>query len=248
MRKTVLITGASRGIGAATALRLATDGYDVAINYHQDKSAARKIVAKIHTLGKEAKALKADVSDETQVVDLFHRFEDNFGQLNALVNNTGILFTKCRVIDMTADRINSTLQTNVTGAMICAREAVKRMSTTNGGSGGGIVNVSSAAARLGSANEFVDYAASKGAMDTFTIGLANEISDEGIRVNAVRPGLIHTDIHAAAGEPGRIERLKSILPIKRGGTPEEVAAAISWLLSDESSYCTGTFIDVSGGR
>ncbi|MGB1110907.1 MAG: SDR family oxidoreductase [Gammaproteobacteria bacterium] len=243
-----IITGASRGIGAATARRLAADGFDICINFRSNEDAAAQVAEEVNQLGRKALLVQSDVSTQNGVSTLFDAVDDQLGTPSALVNNVGVLFTQCRLTDLTEERINRVLITNVTSAFLCCREAVLRMSSKRGGSGGAIVNVSSAAARLGSPNEYVDYAASKGAMDAMTIGLAKEVADEGIRVNAVRPGLIHTDIHADGGEPGRVERLQSALPLQRGGQPEEVAAAIAWLLSDESSYTTGSFIEVAGGR
>lgn len=248
MSKAVLITGASRGIGAATARIAAARGYHVCVNYRSDARAANEVVAQIKANGGSAFATQADVSLESDVLRLFETLDRKIGPLSALVNNAGTLERQMRVEEMSAERIQRVFATNVIGAMLCAREAVKRMSTKHGGSGGAIVNVSSMAARLGSPNEYVDYAASKGAIDTFTVGLAKEVAAEGIRVNAVRPGLIYTDMHASGGEPGRVDRLKASLPMQRGGEPEEVARAILWLLSDEASFVTGTFIDVSGGR
>lgn len=248
MKKIMLITGASRGIGAATARLAARNGYAVCINYRAQQEAAEKLAHEIEASGGKAIAVGADVSLEADVQRLFDTLDRRLGPLTALVNNAGMLETQMRVDAMPAERMMRVLATNVLGTMLCAREAVRRMSTRRGGTGGAIVNVSSMAARLGSPNEYVDYAAAKGAVDTFTMGLAKEVGAEGIRVNAVRPGLIYTDMHAAGGEPGRIERLKDSVPLKRGGQPEEVANAILWLLSDEASYTTGTFIDVSGGR
>jgi len=248
MSKLVLVTGSSRGIGAASAVRLASDGYDVCVNYRRDADAANRVVKEIESRGRKALAIQADLCHEEQVQALFEQMDDYFGALYGLVNNAGILFRQMRVEDMTAERINAVLTTNVTSYFMCAREAIKRMSQDRGGSGGVIVNMSSAAARIGSAGEYVDYAASKGAIDTMTIGLANEVAGQGIRVNAVRPGFIYTDMHRDGGEPGRVDRLKSSLPMARGGKAEEVAAAVAWLISDESSYTTGSFIDVAGGR
>lgn len=248
MNKTVIITGASKGIGAATAIRLASDGYDVVINYLSDATAAEGIAETVKTFGVKAIAIKANIASEEEVKMLFQTVDQKMGSPTALVNNAGILFRQSRVVEMTADRINKTLMTNVTGYFLCCKEAISRMSNKQGGDGGVIVNVSSAASRLGSAGEYVDYAASKGAIDTLTIGLASEVADEGIRVNCVRPGFIYTGMHEAGGEPNRVDRIKDSLPIKRGGQPEEVAAAISWLVSNESSYTTGSFIEVSGGR
>ena len=248
MNKTALITGSSRGIGAATGLRLASDGYDICINYVKNDEAAGDIADKIQSQGRKAIAVKADVSKEDDVKDLFEVIDKELGELNTLVNNAGILLNQSRVENMTAERINKILTTNVTSYFLCSREAVKRMSYKYGGNGGTIVNISSAASRIGSGGEYVDYAASKGAIDTLTIGLATEVAEEGIRVNCVRPGFIYTDIHSDGGEPGRVDRIKDQLPLKRGGQVEEVAAAIAWLVSDESSYTTGAFIEVSGGR
>ncbi len=248
MNKIAVITGASRGIGAATALRLASENYDICVNYKKNETAANNVVAKIQSLGCRAIAVKADVSKETEVNELFNIVDKELGTPQSLVNNAGILLPQTRVVDMTQDRINKLLTTNVTGYFLCCREAIKRMSIRFGGKGGTIVNVSSAAARIGSAGEYVDYAASKGAIDTLTIGLANEVAEEGIRVNCVRPGFIYTDMHQDGGEPERVDRIKHLLPLQRGGQAEEVAAAIAWLISEESSYTTGSFIEVSGGR
>ena len=248
MDEVLIITGASRGIGAATARIAGRSGYAVCVNYLKNKAAAMQIVEEIKADGGRALALGADISQEEEVVKLFRTVDDKLGKISALVNNAGILETQMRIEDMDAARLNRVFLTNITGSFLCAREAVKRMSTKNGGKGGAIVNVSSAAARLGSAGEYVDYAASKGAIDTFTRGLAQEVAEEGIRVNAVRPGVIDTDIHASGGEPGRVERVKASVPMKRGGSAEEVAKAIMWLLSSESSYTTGSLLEVSGGR
>jgi NAD(P)-dependent dehydrogenase (short-subunit alcohol dehydrogenase family) len=248
MNKTILITGASRGIGAACAQLASERGWQVCINYRSDADAAQSIVRGIEAGGGSAFAVQADVSQEDQILRMFAEVDARCGRLDALVNNAGILAQQMRVEQMDASRIGRILATNVTGSFLCAREAVLRMSTKRGGSGGAIVNVSSRAAVLGSAGEYVDYAASKAALDALTIGLAKEVAGEGIRVNGVRPGLIDTDMHASGGEPGRIERLKSSVPMGRGGEAEEVARAILWLASDEASYTTGSFIDVSGGR
>ena len=248
MDDVLIVTGGSRGIGAATALIAGRNGYAVCVNYLKNEEAAEKIVNEINSNGGRAIAVCADISLEEEVVDLFQTVDVQLGTVSALVNNAGILETQMRIADMDATRLNRVFLTNITGSFLCAREAVKRMSRKNGGNGGAIVNVSSAAARLGSPGEYVDYAASKGAIDTFTIGLAREVAEEGIRVNAVRPGIIDTDIHASGGEPGRVDRIKGTIPMKRGGSPEEVARAIMWLLSGESSYTTGALLDVSGGR
>lgn len=248
MNKVLVITGASRGIGAATALLAASRGYDICVNYRSDKSSADRVVASIAHAGVRAIAVQADVAFEADVLRMFRTVERELGTIDALVNNAGMLEPQMRFADMSIERMQRVLQANVIGSMLCAREAVQRMSTRLGGKGGAIVNLSSMAARLGSPNEYVDYAASKGAIDTFTVGLAKEVGGEGIRVNAVRPGLIYTDMHASGGEPGRVDRLSSSVPMLRGGTAEEVARAILWLLSEEASFVTGTFIDVSGGR
>lgn len=248
MKKILVITGASRGIGAATARLAAARGYAVCVNYLKDQTAANTVVADIEAAGGRAIAVAADVSVEADVVKLFAAVDKRLGTVTALVNNVGILETQMRVDAMDAARLTRIFAANVSSCFLCAREAVRRMSNKYGGAGGAIVNVSSAAARLGAAGEYVDYAASKGAVDTFTIGLSREVATEGIRVNAVRPGFIYTDIHASGGEPGRVDRVKDTVPMKRGGRPEEVATAILWLLSDEASYATGTFVDLAGGR
>ena len=246
--KIALITGASRGIGNATAQLLAQQGMRVVVNYLRDKQAAQAVVETINIAGGTAMAWQADVSDERQVVDMFTAIDDAWGPVAVLVNNAGILSTQCRVEDLTAERINRVLTTNVTGYFLCCREAVKRMSHQHGGAGGAIVNVSSAASRLGAPGECVDYAASKGAVDSLTIGLSLEVAAQGIRVNGVRPGFIYTEMHASGGEPGRVDRVASAIPMQRGGQPEEVAQAIAWLVSDSASYVTGSFIDLAGGK
>ncbi|WP_028670443.1 SDR family oxidoreductase [Saccharospirillum impatiens] len=242
-----LVTGGGRGIGAATARLLAREGYFVCINYRSDAASARSVALGIGEAGGRCQVIQADVSQEAEVVRLFAAIDRLSGRLSVLVNNAGILHTQMRLEDMSAERINSVLATNVTGPFLCCREAVKRMSTRHGGAGGAIVNVSSAAARTGSPNEYIDYAASKGALDSMTRGLALEVAAEDIRVNGVRPGLIHTGIHADGGEPGRVERLRDRIPMQRGGKPEEIAEAILWLVSERSSYCTGSMIDLAGG-
>lgn len=247
-RGALLVTGASRGIGAAVARLAAERGYAVCVNYRANRAAAEAVVACIASAGARAVAIGADVAREADVLRLFSECEAALGPLAALVNNAGILERHMRVEEMSVERVERVLATNVVGTFLCAREAVRRMSTRRGGRGGAIVNVSSVAATLGSANEYVDYAASKGAIDSFTLGLAREVAEDGIRVNAVRPGVIHTEIHASGGEPGRVERVKAAVPMKRGGAPDEVARAILWLLSEESTYCTGAILDVSGGR
>jgi NAD(P)-dependent dehydrogenase (short-subunit alcohol dehydrogenase family) len=243
-----LITGAGRGIGAATARLAAARGYAVCVNYRSNADAAHAVVADIVDDGGRAIAVQADVAREADVVALFRTVDERLGRITALVNNAGMLEKQMRVDAMDAGRLERVLAANVIGSFLCAREAVRRMSTAHGGAGGAIVNVSSAASRLGSAGEYVDYAASKGAVDAMTIGLSKEVAGEGIRVNAVRPAFIYTDIHASGGEPGRVDRVKDAIPMKRGGRPEEVAAAIVWLLSDDASYVTGTFVDLAGGK
>jgi len=244
----MLITGGGRGIGAATARLAARGGYAVCVNYLTDGDTAQQVADAIVQAGGRAIAVAADVASEPDVVRLFATVDATLGPITALVNNAGILERQMRVEDMDAARWQRVLATNVVGTFLCAREAVRRMSTTRGGAGGAIVNVSSGAARAGSPGVYVDYAASKGAVETFTTGLAREVASEGIRVNAVRPGFIHTDIHAASGEPDRVARMAPSVPMQRGGQPDEVAAAILWLLSDEASYVTGTFVDVAGGK
>ena len=248
MDKVLIVTGGSRGIGAATARIAGRSGYAVCVNFLKNKAAAKQIVDKINADGGQAIAVGADISKEEEVLELFSTVDDRLGKISALVNNAGILESQMRIEDMDSKRLNRVFLTNITGSILCAREAVKRMSIKNGGNGGTIVNLSSAAARLGSPGEYIDYAASKGAIDTFTRGLAQEVAEDGIRVNAVRPGVIETDIHASGGEPGRVERIKDTIPLKRGGKPEEVARSIMWLLSSESSYTTGALLEVSGGR
>lgn len=243
-----LVTGGSRGIGRATAILLARQGWRVAVNYVHRTAEAESVVAEIERQGGSAFAVQADVADEAQVMAMFADIDRQPEPLRALVNNAGILFQQSTLEQLTAERINRVFATNVTGAFICCREAVKRMGHHHGGGGGAIVNVSSAASRTGSPGEYVDYAASKGAMDTLTRGLSLEVAAQGIRVNGVRPGYIYTDMHADGGEPQRVDRLASAIPMQRGGHPGEIASAIAWLLSDEASYVTGTFIDAAGGR
>ena len=248
MSNVIIITGGSRGIGAATARLAATRGYAVCVNYLKNQPAADALVQEIQSNGGHALAVRADVAREAEVIRLFETVDTHLGRVTALVNNAGILEKQMRVEAIDAARLDRIFAVNVTSYFLCAREAIRRMSCNHGGNGGAIVNVSSAASRLGSAGEYVDYAASKGAVDTLTIGLSREVAAEGIRVNAVRPAFIYTDIHADGGEPGRVDRIKDSLPMKRGGQPEEVANAILWLLSDEASYTTGTFIDLAGGK
>ena len=244
----MLVTGASRGIGAATAVLAAERGYDVAIGYRQDPEAAESVAGQARDHGARAATVRADVADEDDVERMFATVDAEFGTLAVLVNNAGTLDLQMRLDEMTVERVERTLRVNVLGVFLCCRAAVRRMSTRHGGAGGRIVNVSSAAARIGGAREYVDYAASKGAVDTMTLGLAHEVAEEGIRVNAVRPGLIYTGLHALGGEPGRVDRLKAVVPMKRGGEPGEIARAILWLASGESSYTTGSCLDVAGGR
>jgi NAD(P)-dependent dehydrogenase (short-subunit alcohol dehydrogenase family) len=246
--KVVVVTGGGRGIGAATSLLAAQRGYAVCVNYARDAESAKAVAAAIAKAGGKAIAVQADVAIEADVIRLFETTTRNLGPVTALVNNAGILEQQSRLDEMSAERFERVFATNILGSFLCAREAVRRMSTRHGGAGGAIVNVGSAASRLGSPGEYVDYAASKGAIDTLTLGLAKEVAEEGIRVNAVRPGVIRTAIHASGGEPGRVDRVAKAVPMKRGGEPEEVARAILWLLSDESSYSTGSLIDVAGGR
>ena len=248
MAGVMIVTGGGRGIGAATARLAAQRGYQICVNYLRDRASAERVVQDIRGDGGGAIAVPGDVASEQDVVHLFQECDRSFGAPTALVNNAGIVARRSRVEAMDAERLQRMFAVNVIAAFLCAREAIKRMSTRHGGKGGAIVNVSSAAARVGSPGEWVDYAASKGAIDTMTIGLAKELAEEGIRVNSVRPGFVNTGIHAGAGEPDRIERLRAGIPMKRGGEPEEVARAILWLLSDEASYSTGAIVDVTGGR
>lgn len=244
----LLVTGGSRGIGAATALLAAGRGWAVAVNYTANSLAADEVVRRIRAAGGTAIAVQADVAKEEQVLAMFEKVDAKLGRLTGLVNNAGIVDVAARVDEMGVERLKRMFDTNVIGSMVCAREAVRRMSTKHGGAGGSIVNVSSAASRLGSPAQYVDYAASKGAIDVFTLGLAKEVADEGIRVNAVRPGLIETEIHASGGLPNRVRELQGQVPMRRGGTADEVATAIVWLLSEEASYTTMALLDVSGGR
>ena len=248
MASALIVTGGGRGIGACTARLAASRGYSVCVNYLRNSDAATRVVESIRADGGDAIAVQADISSEAQVIAMFEAVDRQWGPLAALVNNAAHLETQMRLEAMDAARLTCMFATNAIGSILCAREAVRRMSTRNGGAGGSIVNVSSGAAISGSPGEYIDYAASKGAIETFTVGLAREVATEGIRVNGVRPGFIYTELHAAGGEPNRVDRVKTLVPMQRGGQPEEVAAAILWLLSPEASFVTGTFIDVSGGR
>lgn len=247
-RGTIIVTGGSRGIGAATARRLAREDYTIHLTYRADAEAAGEVVDGIVAAGGRASATRADLASPADIDALFAAVDAGHESLAGLVNNAGMLETQCRVADLDADRLHRMMAANVVGPMLCAAAAVRRMSRRHGGGGGVIVNVSSAAARLGAPGEYVDYAASKGAIDTFTRGLAVEVAGEGIRVNAVRPGYIHTGIHALGGDPGRVDRIAPTLPMGRGGHPEEVAEAIAWLMSEAASYTTGSFLDLAGGR
>ncbi|MGR4868299.1 SDR family oxidoreductase [Variovorax sp. LARHSF232] len=244
----VLITGGGRGIGAATALLAARRGFAVALSYVSNAQAAQEVVRRIEAEGGRALAVQADVGNEAQVLAMFREVDDKLGRLSALVNNAGVVDVQARLDEMSVARLERMMRVNVVGSFVCAREAVRRMSTRHGGAGGVIVNLSSAAARLGSPDQYIDYAASKGAIDTLTIGLAKEVAEEGIRVNGVRPGLIDTEIHASGGMPQRAFELAHTVPMKRVGSAQEIANAIVWLLSPEASYVTGASIDVSGGR
>ena len=248
MDKVMLITGASRGIGAATAQLAARRGYAVCLNYRQRADAAEQLAQRIRQAGGRAITVAADVADEEQVAALFAAIDREFGRLDVLVNNAGMLERQMRLEEMDAARLQRVFATNVLGSFLCAREAIKRMSTAHGGRGGAIVNLSSVAARLGAPNEYIDYAAAKAAIDAMTIGLAKEVAAEGIRVNAVRPGVVYTDIHASGGEPDRVERVRASVPMARGGQPEEIAEAVLWLACDQASYTSGALLDVAGGR
>lgn len=248
VERVVLVTGGSRGIGAATARLAAQRGWSVAVNYTSNEAAAQQVVQAVREAGRRAIAVQADVADEAQVVRMFEEVDAKLGRITDLVNNAGVVDVAARVDEMSGARLQRMFGINVIGTILCAREAVRRMSTRHGGQGGAIVNVSSAAARLGSPSQYVDYASAKGAVDAFTLGLAKEVAAEGIRVNAVRPGLIETDIHASGGIPDRVKQLAHQVPMQRGGSAEEVANAIVWLLSDEASYTTMSLLEVSGGR
>jgi NAD(P)-dependent dehydrogenase (short-subunit alcohol dehydrogenase family) len=244
----MLITGGSRGIGAATARLAAACGYDVAISYVSNEAAALAVVAQIQVSGRRGLAVCADSGDPGQVAQLFAAIDQEFGRIDVLVNNAGVLFRQSPLDGLDFTRMERVFAVNAIGPMLCAQQAARRMSTCRGGKGGVVINISSAAARLGSPNEYVDYAASKGALETFTTGFAKEVAREGIRVNCIRPGHIYTDMHASGGEPGRVDRVKESIPMGRGGQPEEVAQAVLWLASDQASFITGTFLDVTGGK
>ncbi len=246
--RVLLVTGGSRGIGAATALRAAAAGWDVAVNYARDAAAAAQVAAQVRAAGRRAITVAADVADEAAVLAMFARVDAEWGRLDGLVNNAGVVDVAQRVDEMSAARLSRMFGINVLGTLYCAREAVRRMSRRHGGRGGAIVNLSSAAARLGAPGQYVDYAAAKGAVDTFTLGLAREVAAEGVRVNAVRPGIIETEIHASGGQPDRVAQMAPLVPMQRAGSAEEVAAAICWLLSEDASYTTGAVLDVAGGR
>lgn len=248
MSKVMLITGASRGIGAATARLAAAQGYALCLNYHRQQAAAEALVSEITQAGGRAIAVQADVADESEVMQLFARLDQHFGRLDVLVNNAGMLETQMRLEQMDLARWQRVFATNVFGSFLCSREAIKRMSTRQGGNGGVIVNLSSIAARIGAPGEYIDYAAAKGAIDSMTLGLAKEVAAEGIRVNAVRPGVIDTEIHASGGEPERVARISQSIPMGRGGLASEVAEAVIWLASEQASYANGTLLDISGGR
>jgi NAD(P)-dependent dehydrogenase (short-subunit alcohol dehydrogenase family) len=246
--RVLLVTGGSRGIGAATALRAARAGWDVALNYTRDAQAAQAVADGVRAAGRRALVVQADVAQEAEVLAMFAAVDAGLGRLTGLVNNAGVVDMPARVDEMTVERLQRMWAINLTGSFVCTREALRRMSRRHGGSGGAIVNLSSAAARLGSPAQYVDYAASKGAIDTFTLGLAREVAAEGVRVNAVRPGIIDTDIHASGGLPDRARQMAPQVPMQRAGSADEVAAAILWLLSDDASYTTGAVVDVTGGR
>jgi NAD(P)-dependent dehydrogenase (short-subunit alcohol dehydrogenase family) len=246
--KVLMISGGSRGIGAATAIIGASHGYDVSIIYREHDAAAQDVLRQIHGHGRRGLSIKGNVALEADILKWFDETDLQLGRVTALVNNAGILHKQSRVVEMDAKRLQDIFAVNAIAPFICSREAVRRMSIKSGGAGGSIVNVSSTAIRQGGPFEYVDYAASKGALDVFTLGLSKEVAAEGIRVNAVRPGIVDTEIHASGGEPGRVERVKHTIPMQRGANPEEIAKAILWLLSDDASYCAGTILDVSGGR
>lgn len=248
MTRTLLLTGGSRGIGAATAVLAAMRGYDVCFSYRADEAEAMRVVERIRRAGRRGLAVQADVAEDADIRRLFEICDRELGVLTALVNNAGVVDRRARVDEMSLARLQRMFAVNVFGTMLCAREAVKRMSTRHGGAGGAIVNVSSAASRIGSPGEYVDYAAAKAAVDIFTIGLAKEVATEGIRVNAVRPGIVETGIHASGGQPDRLQRIAPLIPMQRPGQPDEIASAILSLLSEDASYTTGAILDVSGGR
>lgn len=248
MKKNILITGANGGIGAAAALAASKNGYDVCLHYHNNDNIVKQIHKKIISNGNNSLLIKADVSNESDVISMFQKIDIEFGKLDALVNNAGIIFPSSRLENFNIDRLNKVFSVNAIGYILCCKHAIKLMSTKHGHNGGKIINISSVASRTGSPNEYIDYACTKGAIDTLTKGLALELADEKILVNCIRPGFIHTNIHALSGDPNRVEKLKDKIPLKRGGYPEEVASAIIWLLSEGANYTTGSFIDIAGGR
>ena len=244
----ILITGGSRGVGAATARLAAARGYDVALSFVSDEAAALAVAADVASAGRRALPVRADSADPEQVAQLFAAIDREFGRIDVLVNNAAVLAPQCRLEDLGIERMRRIFAVNAIGPILCAQQAARRMSHRHGGRGGTVINISSASARLGSPNEYVDYAASKGAVETFTTGFAKEVARQGIRVNCIRPGHIYTDMHASGGEPGRVDRVRDSIPMGRGGQPDEVARAVLWLASDEASFITGTFLDVTGGK
>ncbi|APC96617.1 SDR family oxidoreductase [Francisella frigiditurris] len=248
MKKNILITGANGGIGAATALAASKNGYDICLHYHNNDNVVKQIHKEIINNGNNSILIKADISKESDIINMFQKINIEFGKLDALINNAGIIFPSSKLENFDAERLNKVFSVNAIGYILCCKHAIKLMSTKHGHNGGKIINISSAASRIGSPNEYIDYACTKGAIDTLTKGLALELADEKILVNCIRPGFIHTNIHALSGDPNRIEKLKDKIPLKRGGLPEEVASAVMWLLSEGANYTTGSFIDIAGGK